>query len=208
MSAMRALDPRIFGIFILASSAVFLGVKRWATDSFVKGSPDRGGVLWLVHLFNLLFFLVVNPGVAALLVARKYEAVDPTVVARDRGAVALFAGLGGLAFSLAGYFLMCWALTAMKGHFQVLGKAPRPTDQLLLSGPYRLVRHPMYASLLYLSLGLSLMTRSVAIFGLFLVYAALVIRLVPLEEAKLLRAYGGPYASFQGRVKKLIPLVY
>ena len=91
---------------------------------------------------------------------------------------------------------------------QVLGNSPRPQDRLLSSGPYRLVRHPMYASVLGQSLGLALLTQSVAIFTLFWIYLKIMLSLVAYEEKGLRQAYGEKFLAYQNRVKKLVPLFY
>ncbi len=205
---MSALDPRIYGVILLALSAVFLLVKRWATGSFLKGKPEGGLLLWAAHVFNLFFLLAVSPAVKILLVARKLETLDPTIL--DPGPNALHLGLevSGLLIYLAGNLLMCWALVTMRRHFQVLGNTPRPTDRLLVSGPYALVRHPMYSSVLCLSLGLALLTQSLILFTIFWIYVGLILNLVSFEEDGLRRAYGEQFVAYQNRVKKLVPLFY
>jgi protein-S-isoprenylcysteine O-methyltransferase Ste14 len=207
-AAMHALDPQIPGLILLALTAVFVLVKRWTTGSFIKGRPEGSRLLWFTHVFNLFFLLVVNPSVSILLVARRFEALDPTVV--HLGSLPLHLGVetGGLVLCLTGYSLMCWALVTMRGQFQVLGKIPRSSDRLFLSGPYKLIRHPMYSSVLCLSSGLALLTQSLALVAIFGVYVALILRLVPVEEEGLRRAYGEQFVAYQKWVKKLIPLVY
>jgi protein-S-isoprenylcysteine O-methyltransferase Ste14 len=205
---MYAMDPRILGIILLASTAAFVLVKRWTTGSFLKGKPEGSILVWFTHVFNLFFLLVANPAVSVLLLARRFEALDPTVVDLGPSPMRLGFEVIGLSLCLMGYSLMGWALVAMRGHFQVLGKSPRPSDRLLSSGPYRLIRHPMYSSVLCLSLGLAVLTRSLAVFAIFGVYVALILRLVPFEEEGLRRAYGEQFAGYQRRVKKLIPLFY
>jgi len=205
---MSTFDPRLPRLVILASSAVFVVLKRWTTGSFLKGKPERGFALWFTHIFNLIFLTTVTPAVVILMVARKWETLDPTIV--DPGNIPLHLGLetSGLLLCLAGNTLMSWALVTMRGHFQILAKPPRPTDRVLFSGPYRLVRHPMYTSVLCLSLGLALLTQSLAIFTIFWIYLRLILSLVAYEEEGLQRAYGEKFAAYQSRVKKLIPLFY
>ncbi len=205
---MYALDPRLAGTMILASSVIFLVIKRWTTGSFLKGRPERGLFLWFTHLYNLFFLLAVSPAVTILLVARRWGTLDPTIVDLGQGPWHLGLEIGGLLLCLAGNFLMCWALVTMRGHFQVLGRNPRPADFLFLSGPYKLVRHPMYTSVLCLSLGLAFLTQSPAIFAFFCVYAGIIPSLVAFEEKGLCRAYGEQFAAYQSRVRKLIPLFY
>ena len=77
---MGALDPRIPGIVILASSAAFVILKRWTTGSFLKGKPEGGFALWFMHVFNLIFLTAVTPAVAILMAARRWETLDPTIV--------------------------------------------------------------------------------------------------------------------------------
>ncbi len=205
---MSALDPRILGVTVLASSAAFVVVKRWTTGCFVKGRPEGGFAIWLAHVFNLFLLMAVNSSVAILLVARKLDALDPTIL--DPGRIPLHLGfeMAGLLLALVGNGFMCWALVTMRGHFQVMGKPPRPSDRLLQSGAYGMVRHPMYTSVLCLSLGMALLTQSVALFILFCVHAALILSLVAIEEKLLLRAHGEQFAAYKSRVKRLVPLLY
>lgn len=205
---MRTLDPRLSGLVILASSAAFVILKRWATGSFLKGKPEGGFSLWFTHVFNLFYLTAVTPAVAILMAARRWASLDPSIV--DPGSAPLRWGLeaSGLLCWLAGSGLMSWALVTMRGRFQVLGKLPRPTDRLLLSGPYRLVRHPMYASILGQSLGLAALTQSLLLFALFCVYLKRIPSLIASEEEGLQRAYGKDFEAYQSRVKKLIPLFY
>jgi protein-S-isoprenylcysteine O-methyltransferase Ste14 len=141
-------------------------------------------------------------------VARRLETLDLTIVDPGRTPIHLIFEVGGLLLYLAGIFLMCWALAAMRGHFQVLGRTPRPADRLILSGPYGLVRHPMYTSVLGLSLGLAFLTQSLAIFTLFWIYLGLILRLVSFEEEGLSRAFGEQFVAYQLKVKKIVPLFY
>lgn len=205
---MYALDPRLAGTMILASSVIFLVIKRLTTGSFLKGRPERGSFLWFTHVYNLFFLLAVSPAVMILLIARRWETLDRTIVDPGQGPWHLSFEIGGLLLCLAGNFLMCWALVTMRGHFQVLGRNPRPADLLLVSGPYGLVRHPMYTSVLFLSLGLAFVTQSLAIFAFFCVYAGIIPSLVAFEEEGLRGAYGEAFAAYQARVRKLIPLFF
>jgi len=205
---MNAMDPRIAGAVILASSTAFFIVKRWTTGSFVKGRPEGGLLLWVAHVFNLFVLAAVIPAAAILLAARRLESLDPTIVDPGPGPLHLGLELSGLLLGLAGASLMCWALATMRGHFRVMGASPRPTDRLLVSGPYVLVRHPMYASALCLSLGLAVLTQSLAALALFGAHAGLILSLITVEEEGLRRAFGQRFAAYQSRVKRLIPLFY
>jgi len=75
------------------------------------------------------------------------------------------------------------------------------------SGPYRVVRHPIYSGLIVGAFGWALMNTSL----LTLVYAAILLAFFDVksrrEERWLARKFPD-YAAYQARVAKLIPLIY
>jgi len=112
----------------------------------------------------------------------------------------------GLVLFVPGYLLMACALLTLRRNYQVGGSAPRSEDTMVIAGPYKLVRHPMYAAALCISLGLAGVTQSLAYLAVFGVYGALLIVLVPMEEARLRQAYGLQYDEYRQRVHALFPL--
>lgn len=205
---MHLLDQRTLGIAILLLLAMLVTVKRLATGSVLKDTPQGRVLVWLTHLFNLFFLLIVTPLVAVLLLTRHIDDVDPTRVII--GAPWLQMGLeaGGLALYVAGYLLMAWALVSLRSNYQAGGSTPRVDDRMVIAGPYRWVRHPMYAAALCMSLGLAGLFRSLACLVLFGIYFVLIMSLLPIEEERLRRAYGQQYAAYQPEVRRLIPFVY
>jgi len=79
---------------------------------------------------------------------------------------------------------------------------------MIMVGPYGLVRHPMYAAALNISLGLACLIQSLAFFSVFLVYLVLIILLIPLEERGLQQAYGREYAAYRQSRARLFPFIY
>lgn len=112
----------------------------------------------------------------------------------------------GLALIGAGGLLGVWGLIVLGSN---LTPFPKPIDHghLVTHGPYRFVRHPIYASLILATLGLGLARASLV--GLTL--AALLLLFFDLksrrEEQWLRESYDG-YAAYQRRVRKLIPWIY
>jgi protein-S-isoprenylcysteine O-methyltransferase Ste14 len=112
---------------------------------------------------------------------------------------------GGLVVALAGGILFGWAYRAMGRSFTPF---PRPLDsgELVVSGPFRLVRHPVYGGLLLLSAGASLAFGLAGLVGTPLL-AALWWRKSQLEERLLVVRYPG-YASYRARVRRrFLPFV-
>ena len=78
--------------------------------------------------------------------------------------------------------------------------------ELVTSGPYRWVRHPLYGTGIALFLSVGLMAAN-AFLLLWTVVALVSIRLivVPREEAALVEAFGQEYQSYQSRTGSLLP---
>jgi steroid 5-alpha reductase family enzyme len=205
---MQFLGHTAFGITILALSGLLVLVKRMATGSIVE--YQSSGNLWvrLTNNFNLFFLLVLNPGVAFWLIAGYSERIDPTHLAIDRPRLVTGLEITGLALYVAGCLLMAWALLRLRCNYQLGGSAPRDMDEMVIVGPYRFVRHPMYTAVLSISLGLAGLIQSLALFSVFCIYLALILVLIPIEETGLQQAYRDRYITYQKKVKKLIPYLY
>ncbi len=200
-------DERLLGIAMLLVMAGLIAVKVRATASFVD-LPTGEPLVKAVNIFNLLFLLAGNPLAAILLITRTAATIDPTHVAVE-GRLALAAiRLVGLVLFVGGYGLMAWALAVLGRQYQPGGAAPQTGHHIVIDGPYRLVRHPMYVAALLGALGVSLLLGSWGFFCAFCVYVGLILPLVRREEAGLRRVFGAEYEAYRGRVRALVPFVY
>jgi len=110
---------------------------------------------------------------------------------------------GGLCLSLLGASVCLWALWHLRTSFSIMAEARRP----VASGPYRLVRHPLYLGEALMMLGLCLMIGTVSA---ILFWAALVVlQLVRarIEERKLSRQFED-YRAYCRKTRFIIPGVY
>jgi protein-S-isoprenylcysteine O-methyltransferase Ste14 len=95
--------------------------------------------------------------------------------------------------------------------FESLGKnitptlAPRERHELVTAGPFRWVRHPLYATgtTFFASLSVVAATWFMGLTTLY-VLAMLLVRL-PEEEKRLLERFGGDYAEYMERTGRLLP---
>jgi len=204
---MHLFDQRILGLVILFLLGVLVVVKQISTGS-VLDRPKGSLLVQLVNSFNLFFLLIVNPLAAILLITHRLEIIDPTRIIIHLPWLLTFWETAGLMFYVMGYLLMAWALIKLGDNYQLGGSTPRSKDEMVMNGPYRLVRHPMYTSALIISLGLGFLTQSWAFLGVFGLYLILILLLIPLEEDGLRQAYAKQYIPFQQKTKKLIPFVY
>ncbi len=191
---------------ILLLLAVLVITKQIATGSILD-KPKGTFLIWLVNVFNLFFLLAVNPLAAILLLLERLEAADVTRLVIENQALLRTLEVIGLVLYAAGFLLMAWALSGLRSNYQLGGSHPRDTDRLVIAGPYRLVRHPMYAAALYISLGLALLTQSAAFFAVFCIYLVLILLLIPVEEEGLQQAYGQQYSAYRQKIRRLIPFV-
>lgn len=112
--------------------------------------------------------------------------------------------LGAVLFAL-GLALAVWA-RAHLGRNWGMPMTQRAEPELVTSGPYRLVRHPIYSGLLLAMLGTALANSLVGLLvtviaGAFFAYAARI------EEHNLEATFPSAYPGYRQRTKMLIPFV-
>ena len=77
--------------------------------------------------------------------------------------------------------------------------------ELILRGPYRLVRHPIYTGLLLAFLGSALALGELRGLLAFAILAVSFWFKLRLEERWMREQFGGAYADYMRRVKALVP---
>lgn len=203
---MDLLGQNNLGIIILLLLALLIVVKQAATGSVID-LPTGDVRARAANGFNLFFLLVVNPLTAVLLIAYRMDVFDPTHVEMD-GLSLIIVELLGIVLYGVGFLLMAWALLTLRRNYQVGGTNPRETDHMVLEGPYRFIRHPMYAAALSIALGLAALVHSLAALVLFGIYLVLIVLMIPVEEQGLLRAYHERFVAYRQRTRRLVPFLY
>jgi len=82
----------------------------------------------------------------------------------------------------------------------------KESHELVTSGPYRLVRHPLYSGALFFLFSISLIFKDWVIF--FYTLAGLVafrLLVIPAEEEQLLEAFGEDYECYQSQTGAIFP---
>jgi protein-S-isoprenylcysteine O-methyltransferase Ste14 len=200
---MHLFDQKILGMMILFLLGTLVVIKKTTTGS-VFDRPQGTFLVQIVNSFNLFFLLVVNPLASILLITHRLEMIDPTHITLNEPWILMVLEIIGLVLYVTGYILMAWALITLGRNYQLGGSAPRSEDKLVLDGPYRLVRHPMYAAALSISLGLACLTQSLSFFCVFCIYLVLIFLLIPLEENELRKAYGEQYRAYQQKTRSYL----
>lgn len=113
----------------------------------------------------------------------------------------------GLLIECAGIFLALLAIYVIKINNFNITPTVKQNSELITSGPYRIIRHPMYIAQLIAVLPLVIDYFSWPRFIAFLIL--LIILMVKIDyEEKLLIAHFPDYLAYKEKTKKLIPYVY
>jgi protein-S-isoprenylcysteine O-methyltransferase Ste14 len=113
----------------------------------------------------------------------------------------------GAAFTFAGLLMALWARFFLgrnwSGEITV-----KQNHQLVRTGPYAIVRHPIYSGFLFALLGTALVFGQVRCF-VGLVLAAIGWRLKSLvEEQYMTEQFGADYTAYQREVRALVPFIW
>jgi protein-S-isoprenylcysteine O-methyltransferase Ste14 len=114
-------------------------------------------------------------------------------------------GTIGLLLCVAGLAVAVWARVHL-GRNWGMPMTEKAEPELVTSGPYRLVRHPIYSGLLLAVLGTALVTdllglAIVAVMTGYFYYCA------GIEEKNLTATFPVAYPAYRARTKKLIPFL-
>jgi protein-S-isoprenylcysteine O-methyltransferase Ste14 len=126
----------------------------------------------------------------------------------SEGPVALPLALSGFLLALAGAAFVLRSRAELGSAWSFVPKADRGTG-LVTTGPYRLVRHPIYLGFVLLATGQALA------FGSWPALMIVLLGIVPTftwraraEEKLLSRTFGERYAVYQKRTKMIIPYLF
>lgn len=112
----------------------------------------------------------------------------------------------GLLLTIAGIAFAFWARFFL-GRNWSSNVTLKQDHELICSGPYRIVRHPIYSGLLLALLGTALIVNALrAYLGVVLCAVGLHLK-AAVEEEFMVRQFGGEYGRYRQRTKALIPFV-
>ncbi|SDJ68850.1 methyltransferase family protein [Salimicrobium halophilum] len=173
----------VFGIISLVWIAEFLFFSSPASE---KTERRSFWYIFLAILVSILFIMWLDP----------WTVMAPPV--RWAGIVLYGLGVG----------LRLWGIIHLKEQF-TRNVSVSEGSHLVSTGPYRVLRHPLYTGLLSITAGFALSNGSVAgfIIGMLAVGASLLYR-IRLEEAMLVGQHGNMYVQWCKKRYRLIPFFY
>lgn len=195
---MAAYALALFAVYLaLAFGArTVLQLRRTGSSGFKGISGRPGSAEWVG---GVLFVFAFGLGLAA-------------PVLDLLGVVEPIAFLGGLPFRILGFAMFGLGLAgtliaqlAMGDSWRIGVDESERTD-LVTTGPFAIVRNPIFAAIIPTSLGLALLVPSVVAFTAFLVLVvALELQVRLVEEPYLTRTHGERYVLYASRVGRFVP---
>jgi protein-S-isoprenylcysteine O-methyltransferase Ste14/predicted nicotinamide N-methyase len=170
--------------------------RRTGRTGFVRPSAFMHGA----ERFVAILFVLALVGAGAAPLLQLAGAVTPAA-ALDRP---LVHGLG-LALGLGGMALTLWAQLGMGDSWRVGVDAAERTA-LVTTGPFGIVRNPIYSAMLLATAGLALLTPNVVALGAAgALLVGLEIQVRHVEEPYLERVHGDAYRRYLGAVGRFVP---
>ena len=205
---MHLIGDQEVGIFLFIMLALQGGAMLVCTKRFLQIKPEGQGILMAENYFNTAILIVFIPLIAVSLIMDWYKTLDLTHLAVAPPWLIYGLEAIGIALIICGTTMVVLGFLALRNIYQPGGFAPRSQDLLVTWGTYSLVRNPLNAGVLFVTLGLALMVQSLFVIALFIIYLILVLRVLSIEETQLSEAFGEEYRSYCQKVRRLVPFIY
>ncbi len=177
------------------------------------------GMSWLVFLIVWLiaalgakrtvrrsgfFFWLRIVVIALVIVALHYQLLDPALLTAYHPTL-LSANIGAL-LTILGVALAIWARAYLGRHWG-MPMSQKENAELVTTGPYAFIRHPIYTGMLVALIGSSLALGLFFLFvlivsGIYFIYSA------TQEEKRMAMIFASTYPAYKARTKMLIPFIF
>jgi protein-S-isoprenylcysteine O-methyltransferase Ste14 len=190
MITFGALITGFWLIFLAYWFAAALGIKR-----SVSGRSSRGTMFRAVIAIGIVLLIQVSFRV------HFWRHVPLAVTS-----VSPIAGSVGVALCGLGIAIAIWA-RAYLGKNWGMPMSLREGHELVTTGPYAFVRHPIYAGILLAVVGTTLVRGLPSIVLLAVIFAYLVYA-ANVEERNMIGQFPNEYPAYVGRTKMLVPFLF
>ncbi len=112
--------------------------------------------------------------------------------------------LAGVSLAWAGAALAVWAKLTL-GRWFSASFGVKPDHELITTGPYAIVRHPMYSALLTMGVGFALAANSAVTLGVAVLFAVPFTLHTYIEEQLFVKHFGDEWREYAARVPRLVP---
>ena len=193
----------MFIVLALQGGAMLVWARR-----FLQIKPEGQGIVMAENYFNTAILILFIPLIAVSLIMGWYRTLDLTHLTIAMPWLVYAIEAIGFVLIICGTAMVVLGFLVLGNTFQPGGFGPRSQDSLITRGIYSLVRNPLNAGVLSVTLGLALVVQSFFVMALFIIYLILVLRVISIEENQLSEAFGEEYRSYSQKVKRLVPFIY
>jgi protein-S-isoprenylcysteine O-methyltransferase Ste14 len=185
----------IYLMWLVLAFGIPIASARRRTGGQDSGIRLSGAQWWGEAAFGLVGLLgLLTPILDLLDLVARIDVLDQLPL-RILGALIALAGVTGT---------LCAQLSM--GTSWRIGVDVNEHTQLITSGPFQLVRNPIFTSMLLTGLGLSLAVPNIlSVSGLVLLYATVSILVRKVEEPYLIATHGADYLGYAGRTGRFVP---
>jgi protein-S-isoprenylcysteine O-methyltransferase Ste14 len=185
-------------IWFLTAFALRIGIHVHRHDDTgirANAGPPFSLGWWARLLFTASTVVVATgPALAA------GDLVQPVPVL-DRGVI----GWAGLILAATGMALTFWAQLAMGASWRI-GVDPSERTALVTTGPFAVVRNPIFTTMALTGLGLTLMSPTVVgLSGLLGLIASLEVQVRAVEEPYLKKVHDAAYTTYAAQTGRFLP---
>jgi len=188
------MDPRLITYIAIVSVSWVAFVLAWAIAAIVFGGSGRSYATPRARGIRLLFVL-------GIFFAVSYGA---PMRLQPFGPFTLDVAAAGAALCIVGLLFAIWARVAL-GRSWGMPMTQHENPELVMSGPYRFVRHPIYTGLSAMMIGTALVHPLAALPCLGMV--AYTVYSARHEERDMEQRFPGAYAEYKKRSKMLVPFL-
>ncbi len=192
----------IFYWIIIMSWLAFLGY--WAIAAIgIKKDVTKG--IWWGNQVYIIRIRLIAAVIVILLVIARFSSINHFFAYRPGAMGNVVAEIGAMLCAL-GIALAIWARFHLGKNWSS-HPALKENHELITSGPYRFVRHPIYTGILFAELGTMLAIGYVWLIPL--IFGVIVfVRRVSIEERMMMNQFPNTYPAYKRHTKALIPFVW
>jgi protein-S-isoprenylcysteine O-methyltransferase Ste14 len=181
---------------IIVSCWVIVGIY-WSVGAFFQ-KPQSGKINHINRFIHKMYL-----GISAVLLLG-YNIYHPLSIVLIRQSTC--SDIMSVVLSILGLFVAVWARIILSDNWSV-NVALKKGHELIQTGPYRCIRHPIYAGLLMLFIGTCIAIGRIGGFiGLLILLIGLGVK-IRQEESLMIKHFGKKYLDYKNHTKALIPFI-
>jgi protein-S-isoprenylcysteine O-methyltransferase Ste14 len=152
------------------------------------------------------FFFYILPFIIAILLLGPGKWFGHSLIRENFVPHTNFVGIIGLMFCFSGVLIACYSRYKLGDNWS-LSVQKKENHELIQSGIYSIIRHPIYSGLLLLFIGNAIIVGDYrGIIAVIIIFISFWLKLLK-EERYLISIFGNQYLAYKEKTKALIPFL-